>query len=205
MEDKIQQLTDRLYEQGIKKAKEEAEAIVSKANEEAARIKEDARIKSEAMLAEAQSAAQELHQNAIGEIQLAAEQSIKILKQKITHLITLEALEKPVHKTLKDDDFIARLILHVVDNWHAHKDGKGELNIEISDSYKIETVEYLKNRIHEILGEGFRIETNSHIGGGFVIGPSEANYRISFTDKDFTSFFNALLKQKTMEILYAEK
>lgn len=43
MENKLQELTDKLYKEGLSKGKEEGEAILAKANEKAAEIIEEAK------------------------------------------------------------------------------------------------------------------------------------------------------------------
>ena len=43
MENKIQELTDKIYREGVEKGNEEAQRLVSNAREEAAKIIEDAR------------------------------------------------------------------------------------------------------------------------------------------------------------------
>ena len=44
MENKIQELTDKIYREGVEKGNEEAQKLIAKAQEEAKRIIEDARI-----------------------------------------------------------------------------------------------------------------------------------------------------------------
>ena len=43
MENKIQELTDKIYREGVEKGNEEAQKLIAKAQEEAKRIIEDAR------------------------------------------------------------------------------------------------------------------------------------------------------------------
>ena len=42
MENKIQELTDKIYREGVEKGNEEAQRLISSAHEEAAKIVEDA-------------------------------------------------------------------------------------------------------------------------------------------------------------------
>lgn len=50
MENKLQELTDKLYKEGLSKGKEEGEAILAKANEKAAEIIEEAKKQAESIL-----------------------------------------------------------------------------------------------------------------------------------------------------------
>ena len=53
MENKLQELTDKLYKEGLSKGKEEGEAILAKANEKAAEIIEEAKKQAESILKKA--------------------------------------------------------------------------------------------------------------------------------------------------------
>jgi len=54
MNSKIQQLTETIYNEGVQKAKEEAEAILKEAKEKAAGIEKEAQKEAEKKVAEAE-------------------------------------------------------------------------------------------------------------------------------------------------------
>ena len=60
MENKIQELTDKIYSEGVEKGNEEAQRLISSARKEAAKIVEDARKEAESILAVARKSAKEL-------------------------------------------------------------------------------------------------------------------------------------------------
>ena len=53
MENKIQELTDKIYREGVEKGNEEAQRLIGNAQEEAAKIVEEARKEAEAIVAAA--------------------------------------------------------------------------------------------------------------------------------------------------------
>ena len=59
MENKIQELTEKIYREGVEKGNEEAQRLVSNAREEAAKILEEARKEAEAIVATAHKSAKE--------------------------------------------------------------------------------------------------------------------------------------------------
>ena len=63
MENKIQELTDKIYREGVEKGNEEAQRLVSNAREEAAKILEEARKEAEAIVAAACKSAVETAEN----------------------------------------------------------------------------------------------------------------------------------------------
>ena len=70
MENKIQELTDKIYREGIEKGNEEAQKLIAKAEAEAKQIVEDARKEAEAIVAAAQKSASELSDNTKSELKM---------------------------------------------------------------------------------------------------------------------------------------
>ena len=83
MENKIQELTEKIYREGVEKGNEEAQRLVSSAREEAAKILEEARKEAEAIVAAARKSATETAENTQSEIKLFAGQAVNALKTEI--------------------------------------------------------------------------------------------------------------------------
>ena len=78
MENKIQELTDKIYREGVEKGNEEAQRLVSEAQAQAEKLIEDAKKQAESILAEAKKSADELNENTKSELKLFAGQSFFI-------------------------------------------------------------------------------------------------------------------------------
>ena len=76
MESKIQELTDKLFREGVEKGNEEAQRIVEKANGEAAGIVKNAQKEAEEIVAAAEKKAAELLNNTKKELGLYAGQTV---------------------------------------------------------------------------------------------------------------------------------
>ena len=59
MENKIQELTDKIYREGVEKGNEEAQRLVGEAQKESQKLIEEARREAEAIIAEARKSAKE--------------------------------------------------------------------------------------------------------------------------------------------------
>ena len=70
MENKIQELTDKIYREGVEKGNEEAQKLIAKAQEEAKRIIEDAHKEADSIVATAHKSADELAENTKSELKL---------------------------------------------------------------------------------------------------------------------------------------
>ena len=87
MENKLDILTQKLYNEGVDKARQEAENIINQAKQEAEKIIADAKAKVAQMNADAETEVSNLKKKAESEMTLSARQAITALKQAITNLV----------------------------------------------------------------------------------------------------------------------
>ena len=80
MENKIQELTDKIYREGVEKGNEEARRLIANAQEEAKKIVEDAHKEAESIIASSRKSADELTENTKSELKLFAGQAVNALK-----------------------------------------------------------------------------------------------------------------------------
>lgn len=90
MENKLDVLTKKLYEEGVGKANQEAETIIAGAKTEAAKLIAEAEARVKEINANANADIENLKKKAEAEMALSARQAITALKQSITNLISGE-------------------------------------------------------------------------------------------------------------------
>ncbi len=202
MNSKIQQLTETIYNEGVQKAKEEAEAIVKEAKEKAAEIEKDAQKKAEQREKEAEEKAQELKRQVDSEIKMTLNQAVSAMKQEITSLITMQVIQPPVKELFSNKDFLQTLISGVVKGWMEKE--TFDLNVILPESEKEQLDSYFKNNLADELNKGLKVSFTQKIKSGFKIGPADGSYLISFTDEDFTNFLKGYLRPKTSQLLFEE-
>ena len=88
MENKIQELTDKIYREGVEKGNEEARRLIANAQEEAKKIVEDAHKEAESIIASSRKSADELTENTKSELKLFAGQAVNALKSEIATMVT---------------------------------------------------------------------------------------------------------------------
>ena len=204
MTTKIQELTEKIYNEGIVKAKIEADRIIDEAHKKAGEILQSAKINQLKIIEKANSEADELKKNAQTEIKLATRQFISNLKQQITTIITAKQLEAPLKETFKDTEFVKNLILKIVDRWNPKKGEPLDLKILISEKEESEFSEFLNKKAVESMNKGLNIQVDPKIKNGFKIGPSDGRYYISFTDADFENYFKSYFRGKTGKLLFED-
>lgn len=204
MEDKLQELTQRIYQEGVIKAKDEAELILADARKKADEIIQQAKQTAAQTQQNAMLETQELKKNITSEIKLAAEQLLTALKQKVTDLVVTQALTDAVSQNWKNSDFMQKLIVTLFENWSKGDSNVADMNLILPEDLKNEMTEFFKSQVNQELQKKVKITFTDRMHNGFMIEPSKGGYRISFTDDDFIELFRSYLRPKAINILYGE-
>jgi len=202
MTKKILELTEKIYNEGVEKAKKEAELIIGNAKKEADNIINASKNKEKEIAEQARKQADELKKNADSEIRLAARQFISNLKQQITGLITTAQVEIPVKDAFKDEEFVKNIILTIIKNWNPQKPEEFNISLLLPQKEEKELIDFFNNKAKELLDSGLEINFEPNIKSGFKIGPKDGSYYISFTDKDFENYFINYLKDRTKKMIF---
>ena len=108
---KLQELTEKLYAEGLSKGREEAERMVSEAEAKTAALVAEAEAKAAAIVKEAEAKAAEIKKNNETEVTLATRQVVAALKENITNLVVAKTTVPAVHATLLDVEFVKEMLL----------------------------------------------------------------------------------------------
>jgi len=202
MSNKLQELTDKLYQEGLSKGKQEGEEMLAKAKAEAADIVAKAKKEAEQIVSNAEKEAEDLKSKIGTDLKMASSQTLAALKQQIESAVTTKAIGTPVKEAFADKDFVKNLISTVVKAFNASNASSSDLDVILPASLKKELGEGYASQIASELGKGINIEFSKTLAGGFKIGPKEGGYQISFTDEDFSAIFCQYLRPSTKKILF---
>ncbi|MBS3775149.1 MAG: V-type ATP synthase subunit E family protein [Bacteroidales bacterium] len=205
MESKLQELTNKLYNEGVEKANEEANKIVEDAKKEADKIKNEAQKEADEIISNARKESEDLKKNAKSEIELAAKQTLREVQKQITGMITMGVIKEPVKESMNDTEFIKELIETLIKNWSSPSGEQANLAVTIPENKKKELQDYLEKQAAQQLNAGIQVEISDRMRGGFSIGPADGSYKISFSEEDFENFFKSYLRPRTVEMLFSEK
>ena len=202
MENKLQELTDKLYKEGLSKGKEEGEAILAKANEKASEIIEDAKKQAESILRKAQKDAEDYKTKVEGDVKMAAVQSLQATRKDIENLMVGKMTDKQVASVLSSADFVKEVIKAVAEKFNAEE--AVDLNVVLPESLKKELEPFVSGELAGVLKGGVSAEFSKKVAGGFTIGPKDGSYFISLTDETFKSLIGDYLRPATRRILFGE-
>lgn len=200
--DKLQQLTDKLFNEGLSKGRQEGEALLEKAHAEAEEIIENARAEAAKIIASAGKEAEDLKTNVSGDVRMAAVESIQATKQDIENLIITKMSSEAVTKALSEEDFVKSIIKAVAEKFSTEE--SSDIALVLPESLKSSLEPFVKNELSSLLGKGLEANFSKKIAGGFRIGPKDGGYFISLTDDTFKNLIGEYLRPTTKKLLFGE-
>ncbi len=202
MENKLQQLTEKLYNEGLSKGRAEAEAVLAKAHEDAEKIVAEAQDQAKAIVADARKAAAQLQANAESEVRLAAGQLKSALRQQIEEMVQMQVVTPQVTQAWRDNSFIKELAVAAVQALGP----ENGLRVVLPENRGAELTEAVKNSLAEKFGteNGVEVVTDAKVRVPFRIAVREKGYYVSFSDADFDALFRSYLRPKVSELLFGE-
>ena len=204
MDNKLQALTDKLYNEGLSKGKQEAEVVLAKARNQAESIVAEANEQAAQIIANAQKEAAALQTKVANDLRMASNQSITATKQYIEQMVLGRCVNGNVAKTLSDTAYVKELLRTVVGAFNAANAESVPLTVILPESARKELEGALENEIRKELGAGLEVKYVKGLANGFKVGPSGSGYLISFTADDFSGLLAAYLRPATRKILFGE-
>ena len=196
MENKIQELTEKIYAEGVEKGKAEAERLVQEAKAQAAEIVKNAEAESAAIVAAAEKKAAELDANCRSEIKLYGAQAVGALKSEAATVITDSLVKAAVGNALAGDAMKA-IIVKIAERWSANE------AIVISTSEADELKAYFAKNAKGLLDKGVEIKQVNGLKTSFSIAPADGSYKVNFGEGEFESYFKAFLRPQLVELLFS--
>lgn len=201
MPNKLQELTDRLYNEGLSKGRKEAEEMKAAAEKEAARIIADARAEAEKITAEARKQAAELRSNTENDLRMASSQTVATIKQQIENIIVAKAVAEPV-KAATSSELVKDILLTIAKAFNPAGAEPVALELIFPAEKQKEMSEFVKANAEKVMGEGLEVSFSKYFRNGFKIGPKGEGYTISFTDEDFAAMISDFLRPGTKKLLF---
>ena len=198
--DKLQELTQKLYEEGLAKGKQEGETLLQKAAAEADSIVKQAKEEAEAILAKARKDAEDYKIKVEGDVKMAAQQSVQATRTDIENLVVSKVVDGTVDKALSNEDYLKGIITAVAQKFSA--DEPADLSLVLPESLKAGLEPFVKNELGKLLGKGVDAAFSKKIAGGFKIGPKDGGYFVSLTDDTFKELIGSYLRPATKKLLF---
>lgn len=196
MENKIQELTDKIYREGVEKGNVHAQKLIAKAQEDAKKILDDAHKEAELVLANARKAADEMAENTKSELKLFAGQAINALKSEIATLVTNQLVDADVKAFASNKDFLNAFIVNLASKWSENE----PIVIGASDAESLK--KYFAAKAKALLDKGIKIEQVNGTKTLFTVSPADGSYKVNFGEEEFMNYFKEFLRPQLVEMLF---
>ena len=198
--DKLQELTQKLYDEGLAKGKQEGEVLLQKARAEAEGIIKQAQEEAEAILAKARKEAEDFKVKVEGDVKMAASQAVQATRTDIENLVIAKVSDTTVEKALSNEDYFKGIITAVAQKFSA--DEPADLALVLPENLKAGLEPFVKNELGKLLGKGVDATFSKKVAGGFQIGPKDGGYFVSLTDDTFKDLIGNYLRPATKKLLF---
>ena len=192
----LEELTNKLYTEGVEKGKAEAKQLIADAEKKAAEIVANAEKKAADIEAKAAAKAAELDKNTRSELKLYAEQSVNALRTEVTNLICGQVVSDSVKAATADKAFMQSIIVKMAESMA--KDGN--VTIDAKDAEALQ--KYFAANAKEALNKGVKINEVKGLKTDFAIAPANGGYKLTFGDKEFEAYFKNFLREQLITLLF---
>lgn len=196
MENRIQELTDKIYQEGVEKGKQEAQILIANAQDEAKKIIEDARKEAESIIVSSRKSAVELADHTKSELKLFSSQAVNALKSEIATMVTSRIVSDSVNDFIQNKDFLNAFIVALASKWSVNE----PIIISTNDAESLK--KYFASHANTLLMKGVKIEQVNGIKTLFVVSPEDGSYKVKFGEEEFMNYFKAFLRPQLVEMLF---
>ena len=197
MENKVQEITDKIYREGVEKGQAEAQKIVEAAAAEKVALLKKARQEAEEIISDAKKSAEELTRHTQSELQLYAGRAVEALKSEITNLVTGAVVDAAVHETVTNE-WLQNLMLTLATDWITNE------NVVIQTADAVALTQYFAQHAKDLLSKGVQIEQVNGKPAVFAIMPADKDYKVQFGKAEFSAYFKEFLRPQLVEMLFKQ-
>jgi len=194
--EKIQELTEKIYREGVEKGQAEADRIVEEAKQTAEQIIADAREQAKAIEVQAQKKASELDSNTKSELKLYTSQALNALKSEIANVLTNKITKDAAANLADDKNFLGQFAVMLASKW------AGNEAVVLSSSEAESLKAYFSKQAKELLDKGVTINKVNGKDTMLSISPADGSYKVNFGKEEFEAYFKNFLRPQLVEMLF---
>lgn len=202
MENKLKELTERLYGEGLEKGRLEADRLVAEAKEKATTILAEANAEAEQIVKKAEAKAADIEKNSMTEITLAGREAVAKIKNELATAIIAKSSTAAVKAATVDAEFVKKMLLEVAKNWSGASE-QVSLKALLPAALEAEFSKVFEASTKELLAAGIEVGYSKDVKSGFKVGAKDGGYYISFTDESFEALLEEYLREKVSQLLFA--
>jgi len=195
MDNKVQEITDKIFREGVEKGQTEADKIIAEAEARKADLLKTARHEAEKIIADAKKSADELSKHTHSELQMYAQRAAEALKSEITDLLTDAVVNTAVSQSVSKE-WLQKLMLTLATDWVNRE------NVVIQTADADTLTQYFAEHAGNLLAKGVQIEQVNGKNTAFTIMPADKGYKVQFGETEFAAYFKEFLRPHLVEMLF---
>ena len=199
MQDKLQELTEKLYNEGLSKGKEEGERLLEQAHKQADAIVAKAKEDAAAITAKAEKDAAGLHEKAVSDIRMASAQALQATRKDIENLLTGKLADA---SALEDPAFLKEIIKAVAQKFDAQQ--AQDISLVLPEKLRSELEPWVAGELRKALKHEVNASFSKKAAGGISIGPAEGGWFVNLTEENFKALIAEYLRPVTRKLLFGE-
>ena len=173
MSEDLQNLLDKIQQEGVDKAKSEADRLIAEANQKAREIVAEAKSTAEAYAEDAKTQAESYKASSLRTIQQAAANTVIEVEKSVTAILE-KLLLKDVNLVLGETNLVADLAMEAIRNYLT-----GDGKIEVAASQKL--LDTLRNKLAAEASQGVELVLDEKTGAGFRVLLADGRIEHNFT------------------------
>ncbi len=199
MSEALKQLTEQLYNEGVSKAKTDAQSILSDADKKSKKTIKEAEDKAKEIIEKAEKEASDLKRRTENEIKQSFAQVLKSVEKEITDMIVLDFSKDAVKKNFDQAEFVKEIILAAMHKWD---DKNKDIQVEIAGVIEKHIDKNFIASLQDKANKSVEIKVDPEIKAGFRLGPADGSYKITFREEDFQELIKKYLRPQVRKILF---
>jgi len=196
MDNKIQELAEKLLKEGVERGQSEAEKIIAEAQQKAEAIIASAKEEAVGINAQAKKDAEALKTNTKSEIKMYADQALNALKSEVANVVGDKVVKAATAKIAGDKDFMNQFMLKLAEKWGAQED----IVISAADADSLKAV--FAKEAKDLLDKGVKIEQVNGQKTAFTVQPADGSYKVNFGEAEFTDYFKNFLRPQLVDMIF---
>ena len=196
MDAKIQELTEKIYNEGVKQGQVEADRLIAEAEARAKKIEADATARAEEIIKSAEHRSSELKKNTESELRLYTAQLIDSLRSSISNQIQGEVAKNSVQALSSDPSFVREFILKLAERFDLTR------GIEISTADAEGLQAYFTSHAKSLLESGVSIRSVAGKPTDFTVAPKDGSFKVQFGESEFIELFKSFLRPEMNRMLF---
>lgn len=196
MENKIQELTDKIYREGVERETRKRRDLSRMLRKKQRRLLKMLVKEADSIVAASRKSADELADNTKSELKLFSGQAVNALKSEIATMVTDKLITASVKDFAQDKDYLNAFIVALASKWSVDE----PIVISTADAESLK--KYFAAHAKALLDKGVTIEQVNGIKTLFTVSPADGSYKVNFGEEEFMNYFKAFLRPQLVEMLF---